>query len=207
VAEPKSSVAWLRSDSSSRSFSRRALARGSSTASSSYSTGLPPAARRASRAASFSASFCFRVPFFFGGATGAEAGAGVGLSSSEEASQSLCEIDHPWQDQSTVWVKKSRFTHNGLVIILSLPFTLDFAGYVTRRRVVVRTLCPDCQLGSGWGGGRSGREKSDLPQSDIVIWLVNEAKDVRKVGAAEQQRRIDYSQVEEEKQKDGNGKR
>jgi hypothetical protein len=65
VADPKSSVALRRSDSSSRSFSSRAFARGSRTASSSYSTSPSPEASRAWRAASFSASFCLRDPFFF----------------------------------------------------------------------------------------------------------------------------------------------
>jgi hypothetical protein len=90
VVVSRRSLAWLRSDSSSRSFSSRAFSRGSRTASSSYSASLPPAASCARRAASFSASFCLSVPFFLG--AGAAAVAGLSFTpSSEDASQSLCD--------------------------------------------------------------------------------------------------------------------
>ena len=149
VVESRRSLAWLRSDSSSRSFSRRAFSRGSRTASESYSASLPPpAASRARRAASFSASFCLSVPFFLGAGAAADAGLSF-TSSSEDASQSLC--DDRDNQGGTDGALGSGSTYDGPVVIFVFPFPFSFAsGYFarhdTRRRAIVGTLCPDCAL-------------------------------------------------------------
>jgi hypothetical protein len=142
------SLAWLRSDSSSRSFSSRAFSRGSSTASSSYSASLPPAASRARRAASFSASFCLSVPFFLGAGPAAAAGLSF-TSSSEDSSQSLCDDRDDQGGNDGVVELGSTYDGPIVVLVFSFPFAFAsgcFAGYGTRRRAIVGTLCPDYAL-------------------------------------------------------------
>jgi hypothetical protein len=171
VVVSRRSLAWLRSDSSSRSFSSRAFSRGSRTASSSYSASLPPAASCARRAASFSASFCLSVPFFLG--AGAAAVAGLSFTpSSEDASQSLCDDR---DDQGGNCALESGSTYDGPIVILvfSFPFAFAsgcFAGYGTRRRAIVGTLCPDCALSATDCSSRKDNRHC-LPQSDILYFL------------------------------------
>lgn len=70
-------------------------------------------------------------------------------SSSEDASQSLCDDrdDQGGMDGAL----ESGSTYDGPIVILvfSFPFAFAsgcFARYDTRRRAIIGTLCPDCAL-------------------------------------------------------------
>lgn len=164
-AAPNKVAAFSRSAEISRSLSRRAFSRGSRTASSSYSSSSSsssaPRAARDALAASFSANLALRVPFFFGGATGAGAGLPSSSSSSEDSSQSLCACDGVCQWCLDRWRWSSRVTYGGFgfLLVFALPFVLDGLGWDCNGGACGGVIRVFCARGGGELCGRGGERK------------------------------------------------